>query len=428
VRQELKPIITPVVGPFLDPNASRLREDEMRVVGCDWGCNQREPVETVPTDSVLGLFLFHHLAIRPKVLLTASVIIWMVALVFGSIFATPSLAAERQVLHGHVPAAVTKLNLQLVGRLPATTNLNLAIGLPLRNREVLTKLLQQIYDLRSPNYRHYLTPAQFTEMFGPTEQDYQTLIAFAKANGLTVIGTHPNRTLVDVKATVADIERVFNLTMRVYQHPTEARTFYAPDVEPSVDLAIPVLAIDGLDNFIIPRPMGFQRVRSGQATNAITANGSAPDGVSYMGDDFRAAYVPSTSLTGSGQAVGLLELDGYYATDIATYEHEAGLLPVPLTNVLVSQFSGNPDGNARNVGEVSLDIEMAISMAPGLDKVIVYEATDDLAFVNDVLNRMATDNLARQLSCSWDIGDNPSRDQIYQQYAAQGAVVFPGIR
>ena len=37
-----------------------------------------------------------------------------------------------------------------------------------------------------PNYHHYLTPEQFTERFGPTEQDYQAVIAFAKANGLTV--------------------------------------------------------------------------------------------------------------------------------------------------------------------------------------------------------------------------------------------------
>ena len=42
--------------------------------------------------------------------------------------------------------------------------------------------------------------------------------------------------------------------MRVYQHPVEARTFFAPDVEPSLDLDTPVLAISGLDNYVRPRP------------------------------------------------------------------------------------------------------------------------------------------------------------------------------
>ncbi len=39
-----------------------------------------------------------------------------------------------------------------------------------------------------------------------------------------------------------------------------------------------------------------------------------------MGDDFRAAYVPGTSLTGAGQTVGLLQFDGFYPSDIAAYE------------------------------------------------------------------------------------------------------------
>ena len=88
-------------------------------------------------------------------------------------------------------------------------HLNLAIGLPLRNEQALDDLLQQIYDPASPNFRHYLTPEQFTEQFGPTEQDYQAVIDFAKANGLTVTGTHPNRVVLDVSGSVADIERVF---------------------------------------------------------------------------------------------------------------------------------------------------------------------------------------------------------------------------
>jgi len=69
-------------------------------------------------------------------------------------------------------------------------------------------------------------------LFGPTEQDYQAIINFAQASGLTVTATHPNRVVLDVEGTVADIERAFQVTLRVYQHPQEARTFYAPDLEP----------------------------------------------------------------------------------------------------------------------------------------------------------------------------------------------------
>src|SRR5438270_7545881 len=74
-------------------------------------------------------------------------------------------AANRQVLRGHVPAAVAQL--APVAQVDGSRRLNIAIGLPLRNREALNALLQQLYDPASPRYRHYLTPEQFADSFGP---------------------------------------------------------------------------------------------------------------------------------------------------------------------------------------------------------------------------------------------------------------------
>ena len=136
--------------------------------------------------------------------------------------------------------------------------MKLAIGLPLRNKEGLTNLLQGIYDPASPDYHHYLTPAQFAERFGPTEQDYRAVTAFATANGLKVAATHSNRTLLDVTGSVSNIEKALHVTMRTYAHPREKREFYAPDVEPSLDLAAPVLHIGGLDNYLLPHPMNLR--------------------------------------------------------------------------------------------------------------------------------------------------------------------------
>jgi len=94
----------------------------------------------------------------------------------------PARAAETQVMRGHVPAVVS--HSQSVGRLERGRRMKLAIGLPLHNQAGLTALLQQLNDPASPNYRQWLTPEQFTERFGPTEEDYQTVVAFAKASGL----------------------------------------------------------------------------------------------------------------------------------------------------------------------------------------------------------------------------------------------------
>jgi hypothetical protein len=329
--------------------------------------------------------------------------------------------AGSQQLHGQVPAAAA--HLAPVDRLAGSKSLDLAIGLPLRNPEALANLLQELYDPASPNYHHFLTPEQFTGRFGPTEEDYQAVIAFAEANGLKVTGTHPNRLLVDVHGPVANIESALHVTLRVYQHPQEARTFYAPDVEPSLDLMVPVLRISGLNNYSLPRPR-LQLPGLNNEPQATSNSGSGPNG-GYMGSDFRAAYAPGVALNGAGQAVGLLQFDGYTASDITYYESQAGLPNVTLSNVLIDGASGNPSGGGGEV-EVSLDIEMAISMAPGLSRVIVYMAPNPSPW-EDLLNRMANDNLAKQLSCSWyeaGGGSNPVADQIFQQMAAQGQSFF----
>jgi hypothetical protein len=344
-----------------------------------------------------------------------------------AMFNVPNGAGQigtRQKLSGHVPEAAKRL--RPAGYLPASKRLDLALGLPLRNKEAVGTLLQQIYDPGSPSFHRYLMPQEFTEMFGPTEQDYQALLSFANSNGFTITATHPNRTLLDVNATVEAIEKALHLSMRVYQHPTESRTFFAPDVEPSLDLGVPVLHISGLDDYSPPRPNS--RLEPVDKTAKPKPNvGSGPGGA-YMGNDFRAAYAPGVALNGSGQSVGLVQFDGYYASDIADYEASNGIPNVQLVNVLLNGVTGVPSNNSdpsQNGGgplEVSLDIEAVIAMAPGISSVYVYQGTQ----LASIVNRMATDNLSRQLSSSWNQGDsyNASAEQAFQQMAAQGQSFF----
>ena len=321
-----------------------------------------------------------------------------------------------QRLRGHLPAAVT--NLTAIGRENGSERLKLAIGLPLRNQDELGNLLREIYDPTSPNFHHYLTPEEFTARFGPTEEDYQAVRSFAEKNGFTVTATHPNRVVLDVDAAVTDIERTLHVEMRTYRHPTEARNFHAPSAEPIVDLSVPVLHISGLDDYSIPHP-NSKRKPAAMEANATPQSGSGPNGT-YRGSDFRAAYGVGP-LTGVGQSVGLLQFDAYDPSDIATYASQAGLPAVTLTNVPVSGGVSTPgSGNS----EVCLDIEMVMSMAPGLSRIIVYEAPNPSPFVS-ILSRMANDNLARQLSCSWGGGGvDPSSEQIFQQMALQGQSFF----
>lgn len=343
------------------------------------------------------------------------VMILVLAGIEGIVAGQAPASAGLRTLKGHVPAVVARL--QPVGRLEAQKEMKISIGLPLRNQVELTNLLSELYDPASSNYRHFLTPEEFTARFGPTEEDYQTVIAFAKASRLSVTGTHRGRTLVELSGKVADIERAFHVKMQTYQHPKESRKFFSPDVEPTVDAALPILGISGLNNYIVPRPLIHRKTAEEKAKEAAPASGSAPDGSSYLGYDFRAAYVPdvSPSLVGTGQSVGLLEFDsGFLQSDITAYEALAGLPNVLVTGVTIDGYDGGP-GIA--IDEVSLDIEMAISMAPGLTKVVVYEGSS----TDDILTRIAEDGgTVNQIGASWTYGIDSLTDTIFLQFAAQG--------
>ena len=340
------------------------------------------------------------------------------------VLALPGLAAAQQMktLTGHVPRAISWLHLPSVGDLPADTNLNLAIGLPMRNEQDMDALLAGMYNPAGTNYHQFLKPGEFALRYGPAASDYQKVIDFAKANNLSVVRAYSNQMLLDVTGRASDIENAFHVKLRTYHHPFENRTFFAPDTDPSVDSSVPISRVSGLDNFIIPRPLLKEIPLKEIPAGAKSYLGSGPGGT-FMGKDFRAAYVPGVALDGTGQNIALFELDGYFTADILSYEAQAGLPNLTITNISVD--GGVPFPTLYGDPEVSLDIEMDISMATNASKVIVYEAPNGPAnSVVDMLNRIASDDSANQISSSWGIGDDPLYDVYYKQMALQGQSFF----
>jgi subtilase family serine protease len=336
----------------------------------------------------------------------------------------PVFGADLKVLPGYVPKVLSSLT--PTGRLAATNELWLAIGLSLRDQKGLENFVAQVSDPASPNFRHFLTREELTARFGPTEQDYEAVKDFARTNGLAIAVTHDNRLLLDVTGAAAAVEKAFHITLRTYRHPTEARDFFAPDTEPMVDAALPVVDVLGLSDFSRPHP---KRTKS-KGAHAIPKNGTAPDGSGDLfGNDFRNAYVPGTTLTGAGQSVGLVEFDGYFTNDIFNYAKEAGngRTNIIIEPVLLDGYNGKPStGIDGDEGEVELDIEMAMAIAPGLAKIVSYEGgKNGIGNQNDVLNAMLANSNVVNLSCSWGwSGPSNTTDAIFMSMDAVGQTFF----
>ncbi len=327
-------------------------------------------------------------------------------------------------LAGHRPDAASRL--VALSQMSATNEIRLAIGLPLRDEAGLQEFLADVYNPASPSYRKFLTPAELATRFGPTEADYLAVKEFARTNGLVITAEHRNRMLLDVIGHATEVEGAFHLKLQKFQHPTEAREFFAPNAEPSVSSRLPMADVQGLTDYFRPRP----HFKHSVASRVSPRSGTSPDGLGeYFGDDFRKAYAAGTTNTGTGQIVGLLQFDGFYTNDIISYARAAGggRTNIPIQTILMDGFNGTPtSGASSGNGEVSLDIEMTMAMAPSLTKIVVFEAGPN-GFQNDILNSMLTfTNTIKQLSCSWGWSGGPTNttDNLFQLIAAAGQSFF----
>ncbi len=281
-------------------------------------------------------------------------------------------------------------------------------------------MLADIYNPGSPNFGHFLTVEEFTGRFGPSQEDYDAVVSFAKTHGLSVVQTSANRMNVDVTGSVSAIEAALHVTMGVYQHPTEDRTFYSADREPTPDLSAPLWHISGLDNYSIPRPL-LSRRPAGAQPEATT--GSCPS-ASFCGSDMRAAYYGGP-LLGKGQSVGLLEYAGTDLADLATYYTNAGQTNnVPVTLVSTDGTSTSCLASAGcDDTEQTIDMTQALGMAPGLASLVMYVGSSDVA----MFNAMATASpLNAQLSSSWTWTpvDPSTLNPYFEEFAAQGQNFF----
>src|SRR5208337_755143 len=253
----------------------------------------------------------------------------LVALV--SIMSIVGSAQSQTLITRNTREAVLSGEAKPVGRLPATQSMRFDIVLALRHQPELENFLQELHDPSSSSYRQYLTPQEFTARFGPSQEDFDAVMAFVKASGFTVTGGSRDAFDIQLKGTVASVEKAFHVTMGVYQHPTENRTFYAPDREPTVDLPFRLWHISGLDNYSIPHTN--LRHRDTHVRPNIV-KGSCPGGY-YCGSDMRGAYYNGGTLTGTGQNIALLELAGTDLADLTTYYKNAKQTE-PYTPTLIS--------------------------------------------------------------------------------------------
>jgi kumamolisin len=308
-------------------------------------------------------------------------------------------------------------NARMLASADKNDQLSLSIALKMRNEQAFDRLLASMYDPHSPQYKQFLTPQQFAAQFGATPQQQQQVIKYLQTQGFTVNSVSPNGLLIDVTASVAQVEAAFKVQINHYQNG--ARHFYANAQAPLVPATlVPLIqSISGLDSSANWHPLVERKAQA-------TLKGYGP--TELLGA-YDGAALHQAGINGEGQTVAFFELDGYKASDIQQYYQAFNLGQPSLTNVLVDGFNGSAGEGAI---EVELDIEVVAAMAPRAS-MLVYEGPNTTKGVNDTYSRIVNDNKAKIVSVSWGLCEASSGnaelqtlDTIFKQASSQGISIF----
>ncbi len=326
-----------------------------------------------------------------------------------------------------------------IGPTDPQQTMTLAVSLKVQDQHALDTFLHDLYDPTSPQFHHYLAPADFSKRF--ITGGRQAVVDFLKNANLSVTDRGVG-SIINAAGTVDQIQTAFKVHISDYQDGSggvyaEADT--APTLPPNVSPSIQAIA--GLDNVIQVKThmAAAPAPDAGSAPAAPTTGAVGCDAALTIASTF-GAYTPNQLQTayhftpftqrgeqGQGQIIGLMEVDDFRDANIAAYQNCFGT-NVPVTRVPVD--GGTHPGAFEE--EVELDIDVYLGMLPKLQQLLVYESDYRITSILDSLQTMATDNLASVVSISFggcEQNRNPNtflmpENTIFEQMAAQGQSVF----
>ncbi len=406
----------------------------------------------------------------------------------GSALATSPDAGENSVrLPDHVLPALANTSSARQGSVAKDTSasargnqtLSLTFVLKRDDETGFQQYLNAVYDQTSPSFRQFLTQAQIAERFGPSQQIYDQLLGYLRAQNFQLVEGSTNRLTLTVHAARGDAERAFAVDIGDYV--LGQRKFYANDRDPALPsaLAAHIQAVSGLSNLAQPSQFfqGVPPTGCGGVTRAgapsMDRNGSIPAVAAcetrpcFVGNDGGLLYKifcewtswgrydppppglvpqidknsggnagdgqgPASDISGgAGQTVALVEFDTFHRSDVSNFLSLMGLPASEIGQLSDVHVNGGATLGAGE-SEVLLDIDTLFVIAPGANVVVFDAPLTGTGGFQAVFNAMLTHGVS-VISNSWaycenqtTLADVQSIDAILQSAAVSGVSVFNG--
>ena len=271
-------------------------------------------------------------------------------------------------LHGNTrPEAVAANDRGAVAHNLRLDHLLLQLKRPVEQEAALKAFIDDLHNLESANYHHWLTAVEFGERFGLAQQDLDAVTGWLTSHGFAVNVVYPSRVMIDFSGTAGQVMQAFHT--EIHQLNVNGTNHLANMSEPRIPeaLAAAVEGVVSLHDFR-PRPMMKPRHQYTIASGLGDNYGVVPGDLATI---YNFSPVFSAGITGQGQSIVLIENTDLYSTsDWSTFRSTFGLsgYSASLSQTHPAPPSGPNNCAAPGVnaddGEAILDAEYASAAAP----------------------------------------------------------------
>jgi len=314
----------------------------------------------------------------------------------------------------------------------------LLLGRSPEQQAALAQFMEEQQTSGAANYRQWLTPAQFGQLYGPADSDVQTVTAWLQQHGFQVNRVASARNVIEFSGTAGQVREALHTELHKYVVGGQEHWANASDPQIPAALAPVVKGVASLNNF--PRkPQShsigvFERDwQSGRVKPQFTLTGESATYYALGPADFATIYNSAPLLqggdNGSGQTIAIVGLTNINLQDVTDFRTLFGL-GAGKTSVVLD--GPDPGIVAAEEMESLLDVEWANAVAPGATVVLVSaEGTAttnglDLAAWHIIENNMAGVMSESYSECEAGLGTagNQFEQAMWEQAAAQGITVI----
>lgn len=305
-------------------------------------------------------------------------------------------------------------------------------------QQALQQAIDSLHDPASPTYHHWLTPAQFAQTYGASQQDIDTASAWLRTQGFVVNSVLAGGAAIDFSGTAAQVRNAFHTDIHYLNVNGQKHIANMSDPQIPAALAPGVRGIVSLHDFS-PRPMRKAHTNYTFTSGSNTVQAVTPADLAAI-YDFTPLF--QAGITGKGQTIAVVEdADLYESSDWDTFRSTFGLSQYSSGSVStvhpaaasVRNNCGTPGLGGGDDGESILDAEWASAAAPNATIEVAACASTRATFGGLIAlqNLIDGSNPPSVISMSYGEceagngqGSNAAYALAYQQAVAEGISVF----